>query len=130
MKIKCFAIYLQNKDFTGSEITSTGPIFVVSGAETGRVTIGGDSETFLDLMQPISYHGREYVIAPFLYRTTGYLLKLVGKFTKLGLVALHCFITEPNVTFLNVCEFRSFSFSQSKQQCLKSGCILHMLLIQ
>ena len=48
------------------------------GTEFGKVGNAGNMDTSYSPVRAVDQYGTEYVMGPFMYRTTGYVLKIVG----------------------------------------------------
>ncbi len=64
---------------TGTVITADKPIFVTSGAVVSSVgSLAGPSH-LVTYLPPVEICGTDYVVAPVIGRTTGDLLRILGK---------------------------------------------------
>lgn len=71
--------YRSKIDLTGSEITADKPISVVSGVSASKVPINKDYNSYLVSHLPAADGlGRNYLLAPFKDRSSGYIYRVVG----------------------------------------------------
>ena len=70
--------FQSSSDLTGTRITSSKPVAVISGNSCNIVREGGNHDFFVEQMLPVDKWGREFTIAPFTNQSFGYIYRVIA----------------------------------------------------
>ena len=70
--------FQSSSDLTGTRITSTKTVAVISGNSCNIVIEGGNHDFFVEQMPPIDTWGSEFTIAPFFNQSFGYIYRVIA----------------------------------------------------